>query len=243
MRYLNQTKTPKYSAVANKLINPGAKSSEINDLSDTIDRLVSRCGQLSILLSERDIKSLRALKSKLNVDQARLLAAMEAGKDPTNAKPIYEQTEAIYKEKQKVVSKMIKDHAAKEARINAESNFILPDGTPVGKEEASVVQGVKVKEGTKIEPKIVEKPMSMLDILAHNAKVSTEREQTKPLTGKAAVEARKGIPGMPSLPGIDKQVENLQREQAMAAAMKAGVTPVVTTDMLESGKKNNYNRK
>jgi hypothetical protein len=157
---------------------------------------------------------------------------------------VYEANESYYILKKKLVSARIDEHNRREARINSESNFILPDGTPVGKEDNNVVQGLRVKEGTKVEPKYVERPQSPLDILAHNAKVSTERAQTSPLRGKAAVDAHRGItPGMPSFPGVEKQMDNLAREQSIANAQKAGMQPVLTSDMLASGEKSNYGRK
>lgn len=243
MRYVNATKSPKFNAIANKLLNPGDKTREITDLSDMLVRLADGSGMLSIQLSEGDFKALEKFMSKVGVDKDRLKAAIRKGReDPRGEKGVYEAMEPSYIAKQKAISKMMAEHEEKEKRINAESNFILPDGTPVSKEDSNVVAGLKAKE-SEVVPRIVEKPESPLDILAHNAKVSTERAQYAPLTGKAAVIARKGIPGMPNLPGIEKQMENLAKEQAMSSAQKAGVTPVLTSDMLKAGEKNNYGRK
>ena len=245
MRYINNSTLSVHCSRVGATVPPGRKSREIKDLADFLDRLVKDGHRMNIELSGADLAALeRLLDATVPPSEAVVKAAKAAGRDPKAERAVYEQTETLYKVRRKLLSASIAEHEAREARINAESNFILPDGRPVGKEDNNVVSGLKVKEGTPIEPKIVERPQSPLDILAHNAKVSTERAQTSPLKGKAAVEAYKGIaPGMPNFPGIDKQMENLAREQAAANAQKAGMQPVLTSDMLKSGESNNYGRK
>ena len=245
MRYINNSTRSVHCSRVGSTIPPGRKSREIKDFLVFMDTLVKDGHGMQIELSKEDVASIDRLLSAIKPPpKAVVKAAKAAGKDPKNERAVYDANEPYYIIKKKLISKHLAEHEQKEARINSESNFILPDGRPVGKEDSNVVQGMKVKEGTKIEPKYVEKPQSPLDILAHNAKVSTERAQISPLKGKAAVEAyRNGIPGVPNLPGMDKQMENLAREQTIANAQKAGMQPVLTSDMLSSGEKNNYGRK
>ena len=245
MRYINNSTRSVHCSRVGSTIPPGRKSREIKDFATFMDALARDGHGMQIELSKEDLASIDRLLSVMKPPAGKVVkAAKAAGKDPKNERAVYEANESYYILKKKLVSARIEEHNRREARINSESNFILPDGTPVGKEDNNVVQGLKVKEGTKVEPKYVERPQSPLDILAHNAKVSTERAQTSPLKGKAAVDAHRGItPGMPSFPGVEKQMENLAREQAMANMQKAGMQPVLTSEMLSSGEKNNYGRK
>lgn len=245
MRYTNNTQSPRYCARGNKLLNPACSTADFDDLAKMARSLVKDAGALTISLSKEDMSALEALFRKTRGPGAEAMALVAgAASDPRHEKAVYEQNERRYIERQKAVSAVKKAHAEREARINAESNFVLPDGTPVGREESSAVSALKAKDGTKVEPRIVDRPQSPLDILAHNAKVSTDRAQTKPLSGKAAVEAYKGVaPGMPKFPGIERQMDNLAAEKAMSDAQKAGANVFLSSDMIASGERSNYGRK
>lgn len=245
MRYVNETTGSIHCSRVGATVHPGRKSREINDLRDFVTKLVKDGHGMGLELSEGDVAAIdRLLSSSRPPSRPISKSARDAGRDPRNEQAVYDANEKYYILKRKLVSSRLEDRREREARINSESNFILPDGRPVGKEDGNVVNGMRAKEGTKVEPRYVERPQSPLDILAHNAKVSTERAQTAPLSGKAAVEAyRNVVPGMPNLPGIDRQIENLAREQAIASAQRAGMQPVTTSEMLESGARSNYGRK
>lgn len=234
MRYLNESGVKRYCAMGGRVLSTGSATSEIPDLADFLDRLSSEASPgLRILLSKRDMEAIDRFIGKVG---------RKGVQKPVGTTNVYEQTEDLYKRRQAVIDAMMAEHRESEARINSESNFILPDGTPVPRSDTNLPESA-VKGGSAVEPRIVENPSSPLDILAHNAKVSTERAQSRPLSGRAAVEARKGIPGMPNLPGIERQMENLRTEKAIADAQRAGMAPVVTSDILRSGQERNYGRK
>ena len=243
MRYINGTKFPTYVSETGSMLPPGRSSQRLDSIEKFLGGLSRSAGKARIELDEGDRRAILRFVQSASGAVSESLRRELAESFRKSSSDVYNQSESTYIEQQRMLAERIRDREESEARINSESNYILPDGRPVGKDESSPASAMSVPPGTVVEPRIVERPSSPLDILAHNAKVSTERAQTEPLSGKAAVAARKGPPGMPNLPGIEKQVENLKAEEAMAAAMKSGVRPVMTSDMLASGERRNYGRK
>lgn len=232
-----------YVSAIGGVVPPGRESRRIDSIERFLNETRRSAGRAAVELDEGDRRAILDFVAFSSGPVAESLRTELEEAFRKSSSAVYDQTEPYYIERQKAVSEAMREHREAEARINSESNYILPDGRPVGRDESRTASAMSVPPGTVVEPRIVDAPQSPLDILAHNAKVSTERAQTAPLSGRAAVESRKGVPGMPNLPGVERQMDNLRAEMAMASSMKAGMQPVMTSDMLKSGERNNYGRK
>lgn len=247
MRYVNFTPSPTYCSATQSQINPGRRSGSQPALVDFLNSLVRGSGRCSIVLEKADMDALNRFLNKTKGPSDEIMSRIrQYWDDPSGTRRKSEETDRMYAARQHALSEMMKENAQREARINSESNFILPDGRTVPKEDESAISGAHVAKGAPVvEPRIVDNPMSALDILSHNAKVSTERAQVRPLSGKEAVAARKGPPGMPNLPGVDKILDTLAMEAKSAglASSGRGFPAFSTADIMAQAENRNYNRK
>lgn len=240
MRYINNTRTSKYLASVNNTLNPGSSSVELDTITDFVSSIRRESCGCQIQLSARDRDCLLSL---LADDAAARASSPPRRRDPVNDANLTAVADAAAIAKQEAIDAAVERDKALQARINSESVYFGPDGRPVEKTDADQVAG-KVKAGD-IQPRIVQDPMSALDILSHNAAVTQIRAES-PLAGKEAVAAR-AVPGMPTLPGYQRHMQNLRMEDEIAEAHKNGSLNTkymaMADDLIRSAEANNYGRK
>lgn len=236
MRYRNDTGNPVYCAEAGCVLNPGSVSRELASMADILGPVLEAKRRWTVLLSQRDAEVLMSL----------LEPPPEARRQEPDSgyNPAYGSYDRARKARNAEIDRAAEIGRAMAERINSESVYFGPDGRPLAAEE-SIVN--RVKEAAEVKPKVVEDPMSALDILSHNAAMTRIRAE-QPLTGQEAVAARR-TPGMPTLPGS----EDSERVAAMEVAdsMKGGESfntrygPNVTStkDIETAAEARNYGRK
>ncbi len=191
MRYINRNVSPKYCSEANCMLEQDCMSSDIDYLDKALSKAIDGSSSFEIRLSGREKEMMRRL---LHADEAsralRQSPRTGGGEDYTS-----EYDNAV-KTRMDVMAELSKRSVARAETINSESVYFGPDGKPVSQEDASQVGRARLPEN--VEPRMVDDPMSALDILSHNAAVSRMRvEAETPRTGQDAVLHRGSTPGMP----------------------------------------------
>lgn len=264
MKLVNNSTESHYSSVAKKRIGPGCCSRELTDFSDFLEDLQKRCKAFEFRLSERDLSILRRFLDKCGrpID---MTAALEAAKDPLGQKAIDDRMNMREILRHRLDKKIIDEERMREARVNAESNYLDDKGNPIPKATALDVEGSR-KE---IKPEIDKGMSEDLDaVMANNMAVMSgekpkaEKKQVPESVRKAISidevnNMRKGkdavgvmtIPGVPNLPGIQNVAADLVKEARYAQAAQQRMTAppafgelkptdspyVVTTDSILKG--------
>lgn len=173
------------------MLNPGSSSRDIGFLMETLVRVKSSMSRWGIRLSDRERSLIGEILSASS-------GPLPAPPPAPSSDPVYDGQEEVYRAKQALAKELSRRHGERMSRINSESVFVGPDGTPVQPSD-STSSGRLWELASKASPRVVDDPMSALDILSHNAAVTRVRAES-PLTGGEAVSSRI-VPGMPSIPG------------------------------------------
>lgn len=226
MRLYNSSSGVRFSSLANKSINPGSSTRELDTITDFFSKLEKSMKGFVVRLSENDVKALRAFVDRAGaaVDFG---SAIEASKDPLGQARIDDAINQRAIAIQEIKSKVMHEERDREARINAESNYLDKSGNPIPK--ATMMEADAGRRS--IEPKIDDGMSEDIDsVMANNMAVMAggrklpesvrkamevdDVNDMKP--GKAAV-SKMTIPGVPNLPGIRDVAVDLAREARQAA--------------------------
>lgn len=186
MYLINEQKTPKYSKLANKTINPGAKSRDLDLFAASYRQVKSATKGFKVRLSEEDLKILREIVNDWVVgelDEVRALGASEPYDPKSGFNKLIDRVIDKRKAYQRALSEHLRDHREKEARIQAESNYIDESGNPVN--DRMLDQAVQKDIEPELHP---EMDNDLQKVLANNLAIM-RTASGKPIENKPGVVA------------------------------------------------------
>lgn len=161
-----------YSRLANKALKPGGRTRDLDVVQSFADDLLKRCRGFDVELSERDLDAIgRLLDAHLRSCEksSSTMRASEFASD--GAKAVEERLKAARTARQKALSSYLKESREREARIQAESNIIGPDGNPVNDRIAQ--EAVRKDIAPELHPEMTD---DISKVMANNLAVMEGRE-------------------------------------------------------------------
>jgi len=185
MRLLNKAPIPKYSPLAKTTLKPGMASRELDTFSKAWSTVVDQTKGFEVILSDADIHLLATLCDRFLAPKveslskdASLEALADTLRDPDGTKRMEAAAKAKRVALQKARQEVMREYRDKEARIQAESNIIGPDGNPIPH-----VKEVS-KNGEEVKPVLhPEMGNDLKSIIENNLAVMTTASG-KPITNK-----------------------------------------------------------
>lgn len=234
MYLVNEHTSPKYSRLANKTINPGCRSRDLPDFAASYRQIKDKARGFKVRLSEEDLKILREIVNEWVVGELMEVEALGIDPDENSPKASFDRlVDRIIdkrKYKQRSIAVALANHREKEARIQAESNYIDESGNPVN--DRMLDQAVQKDIEPELHP---EMDNDLSKVLANNLAIM-RTASGKPIENKPGVVAgstvvptdpkwyqkNKGdVP--PGMPDFGKNI--VEGEKMKAAAMKAPGVP------------------
>jgi hypothetical protein len=177
-------------------LKPGMASRELDTFLKAWEGVLNQSKGFDIILSDSDIRLLATLCERFLVPKVEALGAdpslealAETLKDPDGTKKMEAAARAKRAAIQRAREKIMQEAREKEARIQAESNIIGPDGNP--SPHAKEVS----HDGQKVDPKLhPEMTSDLKSIIENNLAVMTSASG-KPITNKEGPNTVTAKPG------------------------------------------------
>lgn len=141
---INNGRTPRYCQLAGCKVQPGHTTRELDAFTASWKSVVDKSKGFDIILSESDVRLLAELCSKYLVPivsndpsvlkgMAGLAGLIDTMRDPDGTKVLGDRAREARAAMQALRSEAMRRERDREARIQAESNIIGPDGNPIAK--------------------------------------------------------------------------------------------------------------
>lgn len=230
MRLKNISGNVRYSPLFGTTVNPGGTTRDLPVLVEAIDKVMSATRGFAVELSPADVACVSRLYERLVaplLHGARIPDAPEgAARDPDGSKRNEERLVARRKARQEADARKLGAYREKEARIQAESNYLDESGNPVNDRLTASAAAQDV------EPVRHEEMSTDLKSVLENNLAVMRSASGQPIVDPRAVVVPKGgtpvssdpkdyqnrkhtlPPGMPDFPGAEALVKNVARSQA-----------------------------
>lgn len=228
MYLVNEQSSPKYSKLANKTINPGSRSRDLDVFAASYRQIKQSTKGFKVRLSEHDLMVLREIVNDWVVgelDEVRILGAEKTPYDPkAGFNKLIDRVIDKRKAYQTALSAHLKERREKEAAIQAESNYLDESGNPVN--DKMLDQAVQKDIKPELHP---EMDNDLQKVLANNLAIM-RTASGKPIENKPGVVAgstvvptdpkwyQKHKDDMP--PGMPDFGKGIVEGEKMKAAMK-----------------------
>lgn len=187
MHLINEQSTPKYSRLANKTINPGGRSRDLDVFSKAYRDIVAGTKGFKVRLSEEDLQVLRDIVDRWVVGELVEVGSLGIDSEPYDPKSGFNRLidRIIDKRKayQAALSARLKENREREAKIQAESNFLDESGNPVN--DKVMAQAVRDDVKPELHP---EMGSDLKSVLANNLAIMTTASG-KPIESKPGIVA------------------------------------------------------
>lgn len=231
MYLVNEQGSPKYSKLANKTINPGCCSRDLDVFAASYRQIKTASKGFKVRLSEQDLRILGEIVNDWvagELDEVRSL-----GVEPDDRHGFDKIIDRIIDKRkayQRALSEELKEHREKESRIQAESNYIDESGNPVN--DKMLDEAVQKEIVPELHP---EMDNDLSKVLANNLAIM-RTASGKPIENKPGVVAgstvvptdpkwyqthKQDVPA--GMPDFGKNI--VEAEKMKAAAMRAPGIP------------------
>lgn len=193
MNLINKSSSPQYCGMARTTVKPGRSSTTLDVVQKFVDKLFSDSRGFQIHLSEGDLKALSRLveahlRSAGSADPSKMASALGVSSKQSESERLSKILREQAYRKQKRFQDAARAARERQARINAESNIIGPDGNPVNDK---IMQDAVRKD---IEPELHPEMSSDIDkVLANNRAVmeGEPKKKDRPIISLGLDEYRK----------------------------------------------------
>ena len=170
MYLINTGRSPKYSSLANKVLNPGSRSRDLSLFSDAFNDILKKVSGFKARLSDSDIHVLSRLIDEWVSDELSGGGEVSAmSYDPgAGMRRVVNDLIARRKASKDAMSAALERQSERESRAMSESNFIDESGNPI--EDKTVSQASQRSIEPELHPEMAD---DLSKVLANNLAVMT----------------------------------------------------------------------